>query len=59
MYMKNEIVGILDRHHVWRSHDPTSVQTFGFCEENFLFLRASTDTIKYYIMITCILRIHI
>ena len=24
---------ILDRHHVWRSHDPMSVQTFDFCEE--------------------------
>ena len=24
---------ILDRHQVWRSHDPTSVQTFDFCEK--------------------------
>ena len=24
---------ILDRHHVWRSHDPNSVQTFDFCEK--------------------------
>ena len=23
----------LDRHQVWRSHDPTSVQTFDFCEK--------------------------
>ena len=23
---------ILDHHHVWRSHDPTSVQTFDFCD---------------------------
>ena len=23
----------LDRHHVWQSHDPTSVQTFDFCEK--------------------------
>ena len=23
----------LDRHQVWRSHDPTCVQTFDFCEE--------------------------
>ena len=25
--------GHLDRHHLWRSHDPTSVQNFDFCEE--------------------------
>ena len=25
--------GLLDRHHVWRSHDPTSIQNFDFCEE--------------------------
>ena len=24
---------ILDRHQVWRSQDPTSVQTFDFCEK--------------------------
>ena len=24
---------ILDRHQVWRSHDPTSIQTFDFCEK--------------------------
>ena len=26
-------IWILDRHQVWWSHDPTSVQTFDFCEE--------------------------
>ena len=24
---------LLDRHQVWRSHDPTSVYTFDFCEK--------------------------
>ena len=24
---------ILDRHQVWRSHDPMSIQTFDFCEK--------------------------
>ena len=24
---------LLDRHQVWRSHDPTSVQNFPFCEK--------------------------
>ena len=24
---------LLDRHQVWRSHDPTSVHTFDFCEK--------------------------
>ena len=24
---------ILDRHHVWRSHDPMFIQIFDFCEE--------------------------
>ena len=33
-YFSNSIyISILDRHHVWRSHDPTSVQTFDFCEK--------------------------
>ena len=25
--------GLLDRHHVWRSHNPTPFQNFDFCEE--------------------------
>ena len=35
-YIKHKILAFLwflDRHHVWRSHDPTSVHTFDFCGE--------------------------
>ena len=28
---------ILDRHQVWRSHDPTSIQNFEFCEKKKFF----------------------
>ena len=28
-----DFLSILDRHQVWRSHDPTSVQNFPFCEK--------------------------
>ena len=46
IYVKDKSYLTLDRHHVWRSHDPTSVQTFIFDKLKFahrlIFFRIAT-----------------